>query len=111
MDMHYDGVIYQGYAMELARRLQHSHPPFQIIDVRDDDARSTGSIPGSVGLQPGELQDALPQGTTPTTEFFIVGDGPLDERVRQMTLELRERGALRCVEISGGMIEWRQSGL
>ena len=111
MDMHFDGVIFQTYADELARRTRYSHPPFQILDVRDAAEFSGGHIPGAVLAQAAGGGPGLPDGTTPTTEFFVVGAGPNDERVRQTSLSLRKRGAQRCVELPGGMVEWRQAGL
>ena len=111
MDMHFDGVIYQTYADELARRASYHHPPFRILDVRDADEFAEGHIPGVTRTPAADLRGGLPEGSTPTTEFFVVGAGPEDERVRTATLSLRARGALRCVELPGGMLEWRQAGL
>ncbi len=110
MDMHFDGVIYQTYAQELARRARYKHPPYLILDVRDAAEYEAGHIEGAVRVTAGELAAGLPAGTGPTTEFFIVGSDPRDPRVRQASLALRAGGALRCVELSGGMLEWRQSG-
>lgn len=111
MDMHFDGVIYQSYTHELARRLRYSHPPFLVLDVRDQADFEAGRVPGAVALRAEALRSGLPTDTTPTTEFFVIGSDPLDGRVREATLALRANGALRCVEIAGGMLEWRQSGL
>ncbi len=108
MDMHFDGVIYQTYADELARRARYSHPPYRIVDVRDAADFESGHIAGAI--QATGLKSGLPDGATVTTEFFVVGSGPEDERVRTASLTLRARGALRCVEVPGGMLEWRQSG-
>ncbi len=110
MDMHFDGVIYQTYARELERRARYSHPPFLILDVREAAEHQAGHIAGAVRSSAAELAGGLPTSTTATTEFFIVGADPLDPRVREASLALRAHGALRCVEVSGGMLEWRQSG-
>ncbi len=110
MDMHFDGVIYQTYAEELRRRARHDHPPYLILDVRDTAEFDTGHIAGATRISPEELTNGLPVGTTPNTEFFIVGADPRDARVREVTLALRAQGAVRCVELSGGMLEWRQAG-
>jgi rhodanese-related sulfurtransferase len=110
MDMHFDGVIFQSYAEELERRSERPHPPYLILDVRRQADYDAGHIPGAVAMGADQLRSALPTGTTVTTEFFIVGSGPKDARVREATLALRALGARRCVELSGGMIEWRQSG-
>ncbi len=110
MDMHFDGTIYQSYSSELARRVRYPHPPFRILDVRDASEFASGHVAGAVRTSASQLEKGLPEGTSATTEFFIIGAGPGDERVRAATLNLRANGALRCVEISGGMVEWRQSG-
>jgi rhodanese-related sulfurtransferase len=109
MDMHFDGVIYQTYAGELARRQRYSHPPYRIVDVRDAADFERGHIAGAIRAT--ATKSGLPDGATPGTEFFVVGTDPDDARVRQASLALRARGALRCVELPGGMLEWRQSGL
>jgi len=110
MDMHYDGVIFQSYAEELERRASRPHPPYLILDVRGRADYEAGHVPGAVAMGADDLKSGLPTGTTVATEFFIVGSGPTDGRVREATLALRDHGARRCVELSGGMIEWRQSG-
>ena len=110
MDMHEHGVIFQTHPAELARRLGHPHPPFRVIDVRPPEASSGGGIAGAVRMSPEELAERLPEGTDEATEFFIVGDGPNDPAVRRASLALRRNGARRCVELSGGMLEWRQLG-
>lgn len=111
MDMHFDGVIYQSYAAELARRSRYDHPPFLILDVRDASAYEAGHIEGAIRTSPDELSRGLPEGTSPTTEIFVIGNDPRDSRVREASLALRANGALRCVELPGGMLEWRQAGL
>lgn len=110
MDMHFDGVIYQTNAPELQRRIRYPHPPYLILDVRSAAEYQAGHIAGAIRAPANELAAGLPAGTRPTTEFFIVGADIRDERVRRTTLALRARGALRCVELPGGMLEWRQSG-
>lgn len=110
MDMHFNGVIYQTYADELARRARYPHPPYRILDVRDAGEFASGHIAGADRAAASDLKSGLPAGTTPTTEFFVVGAGPEDARVRQASLTLRALGALRCVEVPGGMLEWRQAG-
>ncbi len=110
MDMHFDGVIYQTYPGELERRARHSHPPFLILDVRDAAEYEVGHIEGALNVSVADLSRGLPNGATPATEFFVIGADPRDSRVREATLALREHGALRCVELSGGMLEWRQAG-
>ena len=111
MDMHSEGVIFQTHSAELVRRLERSHPPFLLVDVRPVEAFARGHIDGAVRMGPDELAAALPEGTTPATEFIVTGSGPGDPAVRRAALALRDRGARRCVELTGGMLEWRQMGL
>lgn len=110
MDMHFDGVIFQTHGAELRRRLQYPFPPFCLIDVRPEAKYDRGHIPGAISKRPSELARALPTGTTPATEFLLVGSGPGDPRVREASLALGRLGAHRRVELTGGMHEWRQLG-
>ena len=45
------------------------------------------------------------------TEFVVVGNGLDDDEVRRTTNRLRELGAHRVVELTGGMFEWEHFGL
>lgn len=110
MDMHFDGVIFQSHVQELRRRAEHPHPPFCILDVRDPADYRQGHVPGAVPASPADLAAALPAGTSPATEFFIVGADPDDGRVREASLALGAHGARRRVEVPGGVLEWRQAG-
>jgi rhodanese-related sulfurtransferase len=103
MDPHFDGVIFQTHAAELRRRIRRPHPPFAVLDVRGNEAWRQGRIPGAVPA--GELT-ALPDGVAASAEIFVVGSGPDDQRVRAASLRLRELGARRVVELTGGMSEW-----
>jgi len=109
MDPHFDGMIFKTHAAELLRRMRSPHPPFLVLDVRAAPERARGVVPGSVALRSAEL-DALPPGTGPATEFFVVGRDQYDEEVRRTTLRLRELGAHRVVELTGGMLEWERQG-
>lgn len=111
MDMHFDGVIFQTHAAELARRLGHPHPPFAVIDVRGQGEWAAGHIPGSLPATPATLERGLPDGTTSQTEFFVVGSDPTDPAPRAASLELERLGATRRVELPGGMAEWTALGL
>jgi rhodanese-related sulfurtransferase len=109
MDPHFDGVIFKTHPQELERRMSFEHPPFLLIDVRPDSERRSASIAGSIALAASDLTE-LPEGTTPGTEFFIVGADHYDEDVRAAAMRLRELGALRVVELAGGMYEWIAEG-
>lgn len=111
MDMHFDGVIFQTHAAELYRRMHRPHPPFAILDVREEASRTGGSIPGAMAVSPAALEEGLPEGTTAATEFFLVGSGPTDPAPRAASLALSRLGARRRVELPGGMQEWRARGL
>lgn len=110
MDPHFDGVIFQTHASELKRRMRSPSPPFCILDVRPSDVYASGHISGAVNTDVEELASGLPEGTSPGTEFFIVGRGPQDPAVRETTLALGRVGARRRVELSGGMLEWQHLG-
>lgn len=107
MDMHFDGVIFQTHAAELSRRLDHSHPPFAVLDLRDEPEWAAGHIPGARNTSLETLERGLPEGTTTGTEFFLVGSGPADPAPRAASLALERLGARRRVELPGGMHEWR----
>ena len=106
MDMHFEGVIFQTHAGELQRRLGHSHPPFAVLDLRDQEAWAAGHIPGARNVSLDALDRGLPDGTTQATEFFLVGAGPTDPAPRDASLALQRHGARRRVELPGGMQEW-----
>ncbi|MEE2777719.1 MAG: rhodanese-like domain-containing protein [Acidobacteriota bacterium] len=109
MDPHFDGVIFKTSSQELERRMRFEHPPYLLIDVREAAERSSGSIAGSVALDAGGLE-ALPEGSSASTEFIVVGSDQYDPRVRDMAQRLRELGAQRVVELPGGMFEWHAAG-
>ena len=106
MDMHFDGVIFQTHAAELSRRLEHAHPPYAVLDLREEQEWAGGHIPGALNASVDALERGLPEGTTETTEFFLVGTGPTDPAPRAASLALQSHGARRRVELPGGMQEW-----
>jgi rhodanese-related sulfurtransferase len=109
MDPHFDGVIFQTHPQELARRLRSPRPPYLVLDVRSPAEQSRGMIAGAVALRSSDF-DALPPGTGIQTEFIVAGRDLDDEEVRRTTLRLRELGAHRVVELTGGMSEWEHFG-
>ena len=111
MDMHFDGVVFQTHAAELHRRLDHAHPPFAVLDLRDSSDWAAGHIPGARNVALESLDRGLPEGTTAATEFFLVGAGPTDPAPRGASLALQRLGARRRVELPGGMQEWQAHGL
>jgi len=110
MDPHFEGVIFQTHASELAKRLGHEFPRHTVLDVRDAAAFASSHIPGAQRAPVGELASALPQGTDVSTEFFVLGADPEDTAVRAASQALRAHGARRVVEFSGGMSEWNAYG-
>lgn len=110
MDMHFEGIIFHTHADELARRLERPHPPFAILDVRSNREHDARRIPGSVRIDATGLK-ALPSESSEDTEFFVVGSGPADEKVRQAALALKALGGRRVVELTGGLWEWERRGL
>ena len=112
MDMHFEGMVFQTHAAELARRIERPWPPFTVLDVRGQADHERERVPGSrlFGAD-GDGPAALPPGTTERTEFFVLGKDPDDPLVRLATGVLRALGARRVVEIPGGLFEWKQLGL
>lgn len=109
MDPHFDGVIFKTHPGELVRRMRRPHPPYLLLDVRPAAERAHGVIPGAVALNSDDLAE-LPAGTTPLTEFFVVGRDQYDPEMRRTTVRLRQLGARRVVELTGGMFEWESYG-
>lgn len=110
MDMHFEGVVFQSHAAELARRVERPWPPFAVLDVRPAAEFARRSLPGARSFDPADPA-GLPEGTTVETEFFVIGRDPDDGGVRRATDILRQAGARRVVEIPGGLREWMQLGL
>lgn len=110
MDPHFEGVIFQTHAYELAKRLQRGFPAFQAIDVREATAFASSHIPGATSASAEELTLGLPEGTDEATEFIIIGSDPDDRSVRMASQALRANGARRVVEFGGGMSEWNAYG-
>ncbi|MGH9464493.1 MAG: rhodanese-like domain-containing protein [Thermoanaerobaculia bacterium] len=108
MDMHFEGVVFQTHAAELARRLGHSRPPLAVLDVRPAARYAAGHIPGARSLTLEDLQRALPTDTTAATELVVVGEGPEDPVVRAAALALLRGGGRRVAELAGGMLDWRR---
>jgi rhodanese-related sulfurtransferase len=110
MDMHFEGVVFQTHAAELARRITRAFPPVAVLDVRPAADFARGHVPGARSLAVESLRHGLPEGVTPSTETIVLGEGPEDRMVRETTLALRRAGVRRIVELSGGMSEWRTLG-
>ena len=111
MDMHFEGVVFQSHAAELARRIERPWPHFAVLDVRSGGEHERQRIPGSQLFDVNRGDHSLPPDTTPATEFFVLGESPDDSRVRVATKALRSLGARRVVEVPGGIFEWKQLGL
>ena len=101
MDPHFDGVIFQPSAEEIARRLDRDSPPLAILDVRQLSSFVEGRLPGSV-----PTGDALASGA----EVLVVGESGNDTRVRAASLDLLSHGR-RVSELSGGIQAWKTLGL
>ena len=110
MDMHVEGIIFQGYAAELARRIRFDHPPFAVLDLRPESAFRLAHVPGSRHIRVTELS-SFPEDTDENTEFFVLGADSTDPSVRSAALRLKELGARRVVELPGGFSEWAGQGL
>jgi rhodanese-related sulfurtransferase len=110
MDPQFDGVIFQTYPAELHRRLRYPFPPFKILDARSRDEFRLGHVPGAIPVAGLDLAVIFPKDSG-RIEFFVIGKGPGDPRVREVSLALLELGAHRIVELTGGMFEWERSGL
>ncbi len=110
MDMHFEGVVFQTHAAELAHRLAAARPPCALLDVRAAARYAEGHIPGARSVTLEELGRGLPAGTVAATEFVVAGADPRDATVRAATLALRRAGARRIVEFPGGVLEWADGG-
>ncbi len=101
MDPHFDGVIFQPSAEEIARRLSRDFPPLAILDVRQLSTFVEGRVPGSV-----PTSNTLPSGV----EVLVVGENGSDPRVRAASRELLGNGR-RVSELAGGIQAWKTLGL
>ena len=110
MDMHFDGVIFQTHAEELARRLTRDHPPVVVLDVRPAADYARGHLPGSRSASVSELNQALPDGVDAGTEVVVVGERATDPMLRRAARALQARGVRRVVEFPGGVHEWTVTG-
>jgi rhodanese-related sulfurtransferase len=108
--MHFEGVVFQTHAAELARRLTRPFPPYVVLDVRPAAAFARGHVPGARTVTVEEIRRGLPEGLTQSTEAIVLGEGPDDRMVREATRALRGAGSRRIVEFPGGMSEWRAMG-
>jgi rhodanese-related sulfurtransferase len=109
MDPHFDGVIFKTHSGEVRRRLTKPFPPFRIIDVRPRADWERSRIPGSVSA-PEDGIISFPEGTDAHTEYLVVGRQPEDPAMRKASLALKDLGAHRVVEMTGGMVEWEMAG-
>ena len=109
MDPHFDGLIFKTHAQELQRRLAFEYPPWVLLDVRPAEERGAGSLPGARGADL-ESISALPEGATKTTEIFVIGRDQEDGVPREVSQKLLRLGALRVVEMPGGVKEWQDAG-
>jgi rhodanese-related sulfurtransferase len=109
MDPHFDGVIFKTHSGEVRRRINRPFPPFRIFDVRPLAEWERGHIPGSLSA-PREGITSFPEGADARTEYLIVGSQPEDPAMRVASLALRNLGAHRVVEMTGGMVEWQMAG-
>lgn len=92
-------------AVELARRATERVPPL-ILDLRDADAYSVGTIPGALrgGFDP---EGFLPDGRGGTAVLIEPGDAP-----RRAAWARRLRGAgYTVLVLAGGFSAWRAAGL
>lgn len=110
MDMHFEGVVFQTHAAELARRLARPFPPYAVLDVRPAADFAQGHIPGARSVTVEQIRRGLPAGVAPGAEVIVVGEGPEDSMARETTKALRRAGCRRIVELPGGMSEWRAVG-
>ncbi|HEX5758980.1 MAG TPA: rhodanese-like domain-containing protein [Thermoanaerobaculia bacterium] len=110
MDPHFDGVIFQTHGAELQRRLKAPWPPFVVLDVRPEEEFAKGHIPGAVWAGHLDLPRAVPSLGEKRVELIVVGSDPEDPMIRVASAALRERGAKRVVELTGGMVEWELAG-
>lgn len=108
MDPHFDGMVFRTHPQELARRIQRTHPPLAVLDLRPAAAHAAGHVPGAVGVTADLAPDAVPVGVN---EVVLVGHRGDDPEVRRALDGLQRAGVRRRVELAGGMAEWLRLGL
>lgn len=111
MDMHFDGVLFQTYAGELARRMKYAYPAAVVLDIRPAADFALGHVPGARSVTVSRLLQGLPDGVAAGTEIFVLGEDSEDTMVRRASHALQAAGAARIVEFPGGMSEWRTAGM
>lgn len=110
MDMHFEGVVFQTHAAELARRLTRPFPPRVLLDVRPAADFARSHIPGARPVTVEEIRRGLPAGVDTATEVIVTGEDHDDRMVREATKALRAAGVHRIVEFPGGLAEWTGFG-
>jgi hydroxyacylglutathione hydrolase len=81
----------------------------RILDIRDESERDSGHIPGSVQVHGGELAESLagiPEGAGPLAVVCQSG-----YRSTAISSLLRQKGIEDILNVTGGMVSWREAGL
>jgi molybdopterin/thiamine biosynthesis adenylyltransferase/rhodanese-related sulfurtransferase len=103
------GEIDEVTASEAARGLEGDGAPL-VVDVRERDEWDEGHLPRAVHIPRGSLESrierAAPDRSTPLLVYCATG-----ARSAFATKTLEEMGYVTVVNLDGGIVEWKRSGL
>jgi len=90
------------------RRMQQAHQDFALIDVREADEVSRGTIPGAVPIPRGVLELNIDQVTTDKNKNIVLycGGGSRSALAAQ---SLKKMGFKNVISLAGGYRGWSQS--
>src|SRR5438067_1404948 len=90
------------------RRMQQAHQDFALIDVREPDEVSRGTIPGAVPIPRGVLELNIDQVTTDKNKNIVLycGGGSRSALAAQ---SLKKMGFKNVISLAGGYRGWSQS--
>ena len=94
---------------EAARLLESVNPPL-LVDVREQDEWDEGHLPDALHIPRGSLESRIEQ-AAPDHETSIVVYCAVGARSAFAAKTLQEMGYTSVVNLDGGIVEWKRSGL